>query len=887
MNQGMQVNFQTMTQAEKTMLRYQYVMSNARLAMGDFAATANTWANVIKTLKQQFQALGGVIGGVFVNAFKPALIALRGFMQNVLDFAKTIADALGAIFGWTIEITASGSGAADAMEGLADSVDDAGSGAGDVGKGLGDGAKAAKAIEKNLSVLPFDELNQLAKANDSGGSGSGSGGSGGGGSGGSGGGGGMSGSGASAALVRTDSVLEKITSNIDTLGKLGRYISESLTNAMNSIPWDDIYEKARGFGTGLAVFLNSLITPDLFGALGKTIAGAINVAIEGIGGFADNFNWSNLGLSVGEGINKFFENLHWKRAGMNVNRIAKGILKAVEKVLDKVDWDKVGEDIGTFLENMDIGEIANALVKVIDKAVRAALKILEGMWRTAPLETTLFLTFNAIKILGLAGILKKALISHIGTALAPASVAAAVKAALFPNNTIAMSGALSVTGLSVMATDLAMGITNLTASINPTAIGMVGSAICDKLSEFITNNVGEKVTDAIGSGLLLITAIGFGAVVAGPIGALAGFIIGSLGVALTNPEMVDELKQTVLDLLGKAFNVAVVIPANFLSNFVSGVKAALYTALADFAEEHPNIAKFFNLDATELRVKATAEIEKVDQSKVGKPDIESTANFDESRNSLTAAQRSFSAAAIFGSSKNKLTAKQRSFAAAALFGSSKNNLTVKQRSFASAAIFGSSVNNLTGRNKPGIGVNALMTSAYNYLNYTPSINVYAKIVSATVSGSLAGATLYVPGRALGGLFKNGRWNPIESFASGGSPYGGQIFRARENGNPELVGTLKGSTAVMNNNQIVDSVANGVARSISNIRFEMSGFRPPEIDMNALGSMIEYAVASAMANNSQPVEIYTTIKTQNDEVLARAVQRGNRNINYRQTAVGVS
>ena len=139
----------------------------------------------------------------------------------------------------------------------------------------------------------------------------------------------------------------------------------------------------------------------------------------------------------------------------------------------------------------------------------------------------------------------------------------------------------------------------------------------------------------------------------------------------------------------------------------------------------------------------------------------------------------------------------------------------------------------------------------------------------------------------GGVFKNGDWKPITSFAPGGYAFGGQIFRARENGNPELVGTLRGSTAVMNNNQIVDSVANGVARSISNIRFEMSGFRPPEIDMNALGNMIEYAVASAMANNSQPVEIYTTIKTQNDEVLARAVQRGNRNINYRQTAVGVS
>jgi hypothetical protein len=89
---------------------------------------------------------------------------------------------------------------------------------------------------------------------------------------------------------------------------------------------------------------------------------------------------------------------------------------------------------------------------------------------------------------------------------------------------------------------------------------------------------------------------------------------------------------------------------------------------------------------------------------------------------------------------------------------------------------------------------------------------------------------------------------------------------------------------MNNNQIVASVSNGVAKAIAGIRFQMTGFRPPEIDMTALGNMIEYAVASAMANNSRPVEVYTTIKTQNDEVLARAVARGNRSMNYRSQAV---
>ena len=72
--------------------------------------------------------------------------------------------------------------------------------------------------------------------------------------------------------------------------------------------------------------------------------------------------------------------------------------------------------------------------------------------------------------------------------------------------------------------------------------------------------------------------------------------------------------------------------------------------------------------------------------------------------------------------------------------------------------------------------------------------------------------------AEGGVLRGGKRLPIQSFAGGGNPYGGQIFRARENGNPELVGTLKGSTAVMNNDQIVASVSHGVAQAISGVQF---------------------------------------------------------------------
>lgn len=66
--------------------------------------------------------------------------------------------------------------------------------------------------------------------------------------------------------------------------------------------------------------------------------------------------------------------------------------------------------------------------------------------------------------------------------------------------------------------------------------------------------------------------------------------------------------------------------------------------------------------------------------------------------------------------------------------------------------------------------------------------------------------------AMGGVFKNGSWRPVQNYAAGGVPDQGQMFIAREAG-PELVGTLGGATAVMNNDQIVSSVSAGVYKAV--------------------------------------------------------------------------
>jgi tetratricopeptide (TPR) repeat protein len=62
---------------------------------------------------------------------------------------------------------------------------------------------------------------------------------------------------------------------------------------------------------------------------------------------------------------------------------------------------------------------------------------------------------------------------------------------------------------------------------------------------------------------------------------------------------------------------------------------------------------------------------------------------------------------------------------------------------------------------------------------------------------------------------------MAGYSDGGFPPEGQIFMARENG-PELVGNIGGRTAVVNNDQIVESVSAGVAKAVSSVIGRSSG-----------------------------------------------------------------
>lgn len=353
MKQGLDSDIASMSQAEKTMLRYQYVLANTQTAQGDFARTADSWANQIRILKQSFEQLGSVIGGALINAFKPFVKALNSVLLVVISFVTKVTNALGAIFGWKYE---------DSGAGLADSFSDAAESAGDVADNTG---QAAKNIDKmNKGVRQFDEL-KLITTNDGSGK-KGSGGSGG---------GGASGGASGGKLVKTDTIFKNYESDIKNLKQLGKYISDALSKAMESINWDKIYSKAKNFGKGLADFLNGLINPRLFGNVGKTIAGALNTAIYATLSFGQTFDWSNFGKSLAEGINKFFKTFDFKALAEDINTWVQGVYKTIKTMIENIKWSDVWKGVKDFLSNIDI-ETVEILLGAF--ALKLAGKLLTG-----------------------------------------------------------------------------------------------------------------------------------------------------------------------------------------------------------------------------------------------------------------------------------------------------------------------------------------------------------------------------------------------------------------------------------------------------------------------------------------------------------------------------
>ncbi|MDO4647434.1 MAG: hypothetical protein Q4B26_02200 [Eubacteriales bacterium] len=325
-------------------------------ALAESNGTTAANINALKTSLKQLQGSFAAAFAPVLNAVVPALVTLIGHLVNAIN---AIGYFIALLTGSKTYITASTASAA--------------AGVGSVGNAAGSANKKAKELKRTL--MSFDEINKL---DDNSSSDDGSGGGGGGG------GGGGTGSG----LSFTEKALgEEFTSFYD----VGKRIGESLTKAMDSINWNAIYKKAENFGKGLAEFLNGLISPDLFGALGRTIAGALNTALHFLNSFGKTFDWTNFGKSIGTGINEYVKKMDWKLTGETISTWANGLADAIITGAATTNWGNIGgkcaEAINTALNKTDWKKIGSVPVKLItaiaDIFLNAVAKVNWGSITTA------------------------------------------------------------------------------------------------------------------------------------------------------------------------------------------------------------------------------------------------------------------------------------------------------------------------------------------------------------------------------------------------------------------------------------------------------------------------------------------------------------------------
>ena len=119
----------------------------------------------------------------------------------------------------------------------------------------------------------------------------------------------------------------------------------------------------------------------------------------------------------------------------------------------------------------------------------------------------------------------------------------------------------------------------------------------------------------------------------------------------------------------------------------------------------------------------------------------------------------------------------------------------------------------------------------------------------------------IPKLAKGGIFSGGSWHSIEKYASGGFPGMGQMFIAREAG-PELVGTIGGHTAVMNNNQIVASVSDGVFNALAPVLTQVVN------SINALNSKVNNMSGGMSVEKYTEGDLLRVVRKENNDFRKR-------------------
>lgn len=262
LSQGITKSYSAMSQAEQTILRYNYLLQTTADAQHDFERTSTSWANQTRILAEQFTKLKTVIGQGLIQALTPLINIFNTLISKVTAFAQTISAAFG------VE-------SSDSSGGLSDTAASAGNTADNL-----DSANTAAQKLKN-TISGFDELHIIDDDSTS-----------------------ASDTSGSLSSITPNSVYDSLSGGIDSVSEKMQEFVEQLKEKLQPV-----VELAKNIKDSFIEAFDGEMCDKLFDDLKTGLLTAVDI----VGTFAESFDkaWTNndAGTKLLESIGNAFDSI--------------------------------------------------------------------------------------------------------------------------------------------------------------------------------------------------------------------------------------------------------------------------------------------------------------------------------------------------------------------------------------------------------------------------------------------------------------------------------------------------------------------------------------------------------------------------------------------------
>ena len=580
--------------------------------------------------------------------------------------------------------------------------------------------------------------------------------------------GGGSGSGGSVGdMFSTEKIDPKIASLADKIKEvlatddwsvIGEMIGKKVNSALKNINWDNIQSGAKHLASGIATLLNGFIKETEWQLVGGTIAEGINTAVKAAQTFVHKFDWKSFGKSIGDTLTGFINKFDWNAAGDMLGTFVTGLFDTLNGIFYNTDWKKLGngiiDGIGSFFKGIKWSRIG----KSISGAFHSLAQFLIGVIQKIDWKKTLVYIGTSIADF-FKGIDWSTIAADIGELLGTA-----LKSAI---------------DLGVAIGELVKDAAGKAKEYFQEKIEECGGDIFKGILKGITDaavNIGTWIKEHIFTPFVNGIKNAFGihspAKKMKPLGKniFLGIIEG-WKEKIKNFSF-SELARNVMKLVKKGFEAT----GNVLEVAISLIKDG-WTTLTDFVGNIGKKAFGLAKDGWTTLSKFVGNIGKK-AFKLAKDGWSTVSKFVGE-----IGKKSFKLAKDGWTTLNKFVGKL-----------DKIGVKLFKDGWKSISSFvGTTVK---------VGIQLIKDGWSNFKNW----------LGIGSGGSSSSTTK----KANGGIYTGGMWHNITKYALGteNAP-AGQLFIAREAG-PELVGTIGGHTAVVNNDQIVASVSDGVARAVRSV-----------------------------------------------------------------------